>query len=159
MKSRTIFKMIGTIAALSVIGLVAARAAIPSASPPPPTLGVVNGQLADCPGTPNCVSSDATKAAFKVPAIPYQSSTAEAKAKLLDILFEMPRMTLITNEPTYIHVEFRSRLFGFIDDTELYLDEEANLIHIRSAARLGRGDMGVNRGFVDHIRERFNASE
>lgn len=151
--------MIGTIAALGVIGLVAARAAIPSASPLPSTLGVVNGQLADCPGTPNCVSSTATGTAFKVPAIPYQNSTAEAKAKLLDILFEMPRMTLITNDPTYIHVEVRTRLFGFIDDTELYLDEEAKLIHIRSASRLGKSDMGVNRGIVDHIRERFTASK
>jgi uncharacterized protein (DUF1499 family) len=147
--------MIGTIAALSLIGLAAARAAIPSLSPAPSTLGVVNGQLADCPGTANCVSSDASDAAFKVPAIPYQNSTAEAKAKLLDILFERPQMTLITNDATYIHVELRTRLFGFIDDTELYLDEEAKLIHIRSAARLGQDDMGVNRGFVEHIRERF----
>lgn len=53
----------------------------------------------------------------------------------------------------YLHVEFRSRFFGFVDDTEFALDEVAGVVHVRSAARLGHSDFGVNRRRVETIRE------
>ena len=40
----------------------------------------------------------------------------------------------------------------FVDDVELYYDEKAGLIHVRSASRLGRRDFGVNRKRVEALR-------
>jgi uncharacterized protein (DUF1499 family) len=69
----------------------------------------------------------------------------------------MPRATIVTAEPEYIYAEFRSRLLSFVDDVEFYLDDSAKLIHFRSASRLGRGDLGVNRQRMEEIRQRFGA--
>lgn len=44
---------------------------------------------------------------------------------------------------------------GYVDDVEFRLDAEANLIHVRSAARLGRRDFGVNRARLEAIRRRM----
>jgi uncharacterized protein (DUF1499 family) len=45
---------------------------------------------------------------------------------------------------------------GFVDDVEFFLDEGANVIHVRSASRLGQSDLGVNRKRVETIRAKFN---
>jgi uncharacterized protein (DUF1499 family) len=46
-------------------------------------------------------------------------------------------------------------IFRFVDDVEFYIDERANLIHFRSASRLGYSDMGVNRKRMETIRASF----
>jgi uncharacterized protein (DUF1499 family) len=38
---------------------------------------------------------------------------------------------------------------------EVYFDEEAGLIHFRSAARLGQGDGGVNRRRMEQIQAAY----
>lgn len=40
----------------------------------------------------------------------------------------------------------------FVDDLELHLRPEQNLIAVRSAARLGSSDLGVNRKRVEKLR-------
>jgi uncharacterized protein (DUF1499 family) len=40
----------------------------------------------------------------------------------------------------------------FTDDLELAQDEAARVIHVRSASRLGKSDLGVNRKRVEAIR-------
>lgn len=114
-------------------------------------------RFAPCPASPNCVSTQAPEAdkLHAIQPIAYQGSLAAAHQRLLTILQAMPRTTLITIEPTYIYAEFRSRLLSFVDDVEFYLDETQHLIHFRSASRLGRGDLGVNRKRMEEIRLRF----
>jgi len=41
----------------------------------------------------------------------------------------------------------------FVDDVEFYFDEKEKMVHIRSASRLGKGDMGVNRKRMELIRK------
>ena len=77
--------------------------------------------------------------------------TAVSQQALIAIIQAMPGSTLITNGPGYIHAEFRSPAWGFVDDVEFYFDEEAGLIHFRSASRLGYGDMGANRNRMEEI--------
>ncbi len=48
---------------------------------------------------------------------------------------------------------------GFVDDVEFYLDRNTNVIQIRSASRLGRSDLGVNRQRIETIRAKFNQVE
>ena len=45
---------------------------------------------------------------------------------------------------------------GFVDDVEFLLDEDAKVIHVRSASRLGESDLGVNRKRIETIRAKLN---
>lgn len=55
----------------------------------------------------------------------------------------------------YLHAEYRSKLFRFVDDVEFLFPPESNLIHVRSASRVGYSDMGVSRKRVAGLRARF----
>jgi uncharacterized protein (DUF1499 family) len=82
-------------------------------------------------------------------------SAADARQRLLDIIEEMPRTRLVEAAPTYIYAEFRTPTFRFVDDVEFYIDEDANVIHFRSASRLGYSDMGLNRRRMEEISRAF----
>ena len=124
-------------------------------SPMPDNLGVTNGRLAPCPESPNCVSSYETDEVHGMAAMEFDGETAVAQQKLLTIIQAMPGSTLITNEPGYIHAEFRSPTWKFVDDVEIYFDESAGLIQFRSASRLGYGDGGANRNRMEAIQAAY----
>jgi uncharacterized protein (DUF1499 family) len=67
----------------------------------------------------------------------------------------MPGARIISDEDGYLHAEFRSRVFRFVDDVELLMDEAGHKIDVRSASRLGYSDLGVNRRRVEQLRARF----
>jgi uncharacterized protein (DUF1499 family) len=69
----------------------------------------------------------------------------------------MERATVLQSQPDYIHVVFRSRVFGFPDDVEFVFDDASQQIHFRAAARLGHSDMGVNRARMQSISDAFIA--
>ena len=110
------------------------------------SIGLVNGRLQPCPDTPNCVSTQAeiSDTEHFMPALSFTGDASVAVSKVVAAIAAMPRSTLITQADTYIHAEFRSRVFRFADDVEFVIDDVSKTIHFRSAARLGRGDMGVN---------------
>lgn len=62
---------------------------------------------------------------------------------------------VIREESGYLHAVFRSRVFRFIDDLELRLDREQGAIHLRSAARSGYSDLGVNRKRAEQLQVLF----
>lgn len=152
--SKTLFTVAASVAT-GVVGVMMARAIAASLSPPPANIGVADGQLAPCPNTPNCVSTQANDNHHKIAPIAYTGEQKEAKAQLMRALFNMNRSRLMVDLPDYVYVEFRSPLFHFIDDTEFYFDDSAKLIHMRSAARLGQGDGGMNRRRLETIRLAF----
>jgi uncharacterized protein (DUF1499 family) len=53
-------------------------------------------------------------------------------------------------------VEFRSVLWGFVDDVEFLFDDNARRIDIRSASRVGYSDLVVNRKGIEEICRRFS---
>ncbi len=112
-----------------------------------------------CPDSPNCVSTDEARKDFRVQPIYYSESTGEAKSQLRQILSDMPRATIVSEQGNYLHVEFRSRLFKFVDDVEFYVDDEAQLIHGRSAAQKGHADLGANRSRFEQIRSKFHRGD
>jgi uncharacterized protein (DUF1499 family) len=136
----------GAFVALVIAGMMLAARQVG----PQHRLGVLDGRLAPCPPTPNCVSSYSTDPEQAMPAIPYQTSQEVAHERLQAIIREMGG-TLVTVEPDYIHALFRSQVFGFPDDVEFYFDSSAPVIHFRAAARMGQADMGVNRGRMRDI--------
>jgi uncharacterized protein (DUF1499 family) len=115
-------------------------------------------RLAPCPRTPNCVSTLAPGHPQHIDPIPYQGPQEAARQRLLAVLRGLPRTRIVAEEPGYLHAECRSRVFRFVDDVELVLDDTAKLIHFRSAARLGRRDFGVNRERMERIRAGFLAA-
>lgn len=122
----------------------------------PTNLGVQSGQLAPCPSTPNCVSSQSQDAEHKIEPLTYNSSPAEAIANLKTVIKSLPKTKIITETENYLYAEFTSALMGFVDDVEFYLDEGAKTIHVRSASRLGQSDLGVNRKRIETIRTKLN---
>ena len=127
-------------------------------SNPAPTFDPSSAKFAPCPDSPNCVSTDDDDAKHAIEPYPYSGSASEAKAKLLEVIAAMPRSTIRQAQNSYIHVEFRSRVFRFVDDVEFFIDDAAKQIRFRSAARLGYSDLGVNRKRMEEIRQKFAES-
>lgn len=67
----------------------------------------------------------------------------------------MKGCTITKDEPGHIHAEFRSALFGFVDDVTFIFDDNARLIHFRSASRTGYYDFGVNRKRMEEISKMY----
>ncbi len=119
----------------------------------PSNLGVRDGMLAPCPDRPNCVSSQSADKAHAIAPLTFKSTAGNAIADLKRIVGSMKKASIIQESLTYLHVEFESALFRFVDDVEFDLDDATKLIHIRSASRIGYSDLGVNRRRVEKIRK------
>lgn len=113
------------------------------------------GRLAPCPDSPNCVSSRSTDKRHRIEPITFHGAPADAFARLKSVIQSMKRTHIVEETDDYLHAEFRSALFGFVDDVEFWLEEENSLIHVRSASRTGYWDLGVNRRRIEDIRTRL----
>jgi len=124
------------------------------AGQPPENLGVRHDQLADCPGKPNCVSSQTGDEDYFVAPITYQEEKAAAFTRLKKIIESLKRTAIVEETENYLRIECKSAIMGFVDDLEFYFPEE-KVIHLRSASRLGYSDFGVNRKRAEKIRNLF----
>jgi len=122
----------------------------------PDNLGVRAGQLAPCPSTHNCVSSQSQDAAHKIEPLTYNSSSQMAMTDLKTVLQPLRRTKAIAQTDNYIYAEFTIPVVGFVDDVEFFLDENAKVIHVRSASRMGESDLGVNRSRIENLRTKFS---
>lgn len=114
-------------------------------------------ELPPCPDKPNCVSTQATDAHAIAP-IRYRSAQREAMQRLLAVLRALPRTTIVEAGADAVRVEFRTRLFRFVDDALFVFDDQTRTIHFRSASRVGHSDLGVNRRRMEDIRSAFEAA-
>jgi len=120
--------------------------------------------VASCSSLPNCVSSRARNRAHRMPPIGFTGPVEAAQARLVRAIRRMPRSEIVKDEPGYVVVIFRSKLFGFIDEAEFAFDEkgrEVNSpeINFHSGTRNGYYDFGVNRSRIEKIREAFLENE
>jgi len=67
----------------------------------------------------------------------------------------MEGTTIVEETGDYLYVEFKSKLMGYVDDVEFYKDDANNAVQVRSASRLGKSDLGVNRKRVEEIRSKL----
>lgn len=116
------------------------------------------GILAPCPSSPNCVSSRDPDPARRADPILFTGDAASGWSRLRKVIAEMKGARIAEEELGYLHAEFRSALFGFVDDVEFRMNE-AGRIDVRSAARTGYFDFGVNRRRVEEIRARFTREQ
>lgn len=100
--------------------------------------------LAPCPDSPNCVSTKGRNPRRVMPPLPFVGSRQKSMERLLLLLRGMKKSTLVVTAPDYLRAEFRSALFGFVDDVEFLFDDQERQIHFRSASRTGYYDFGVN---------------
>ena len=108
--------------------------------------------LRPCSGSPNCVSSLADRARHRVEPLWVKGDSKAAWTAAVKAVASITRARIVHQEPTYLHAEVRSLLFGFIDDLELVLHPATGRIDVRSASRTGHWDLGVNRARVEHLR-------
>jgi uncharacterized protein (DUF1499 family) len=112
--------------------------------------------LKPCPSSPNCVSSLAEEdVSHRVQPLSGTGDLAQTKARLRQAVLAAGRATFIVEEEAYWRIEFRSRIFRFVDDVEFLFDPGGQVIHVRSASRAGYSDLGVNRRRVEKIRALF----
>ncbi|ARI78175.1 DUF1499 domain-containing protein [Halobacillus mangrovi] len=117
--------------------------------------GVKDGQLAECPNSPNCVSTQTEKSDKQMQPLPFTGDLAETRRRLKQILNDMDRTSIEMETDTYIHAIVTTKLLRFKDDIEFYLDEQEGLVHFRSASRVGYSDLGVNRKRMENISELY----
>ncbi|MBA2547132.1 MAG: FAD-dependent oxidoreductase [Burkholderiaceae bacterium] len=116
--------------------------------PPSRTQNSVSSQAAQWPETEHAVAY-ATIEPFA-----FTQDSALAMNRLRDVLANWPGARIVENSPEYLNVQFETRWLRFVDDAEFLLDPAARMIHVRSAARLGRKDFGANRARIEAIRKR-----
>lgn len=122
-------------------------------APRPDSLGVRQGKLAPVPESPNCVSTMTEKQSYFIEPIDV-ASIKEPLEKLRRVIdAEFPRAKLAFAEGNYLHYEFTSLIFRFVDDVEFVLLDD--VLHFRSASRVGYSDMGANRKRMEKIRSAF----
>jgi uncharacterized protein (DUF1499 family) len=121
----------------------------------PDDLGVQDGRLAPCSRYPNCVSSQAEDASHAIEPLAFTGSPEAAWQRLKEVLAAWPRTRVVQETDGYLHAECKTFLFRFVDDVEFVLDRKAKVIHFRSAARIGAGDLGTNRRRMEAIRRAF----
>ena len=120
-----------------------------SGTPP----GLLDGRLSPCPDKPNCVCSEFRRqSSHFVDALPMTgASTSETLANLQAVVSGLGgEIGLVTDD--YLAATFTSRLFRFVDDVEFRIDVQAGVVHVRSASRVGRSDLGANLERVERIR-------
>lgn len=127
------------------------------AGTPSHELASASGLLAPCPSSPNCVSSladpgDGTH--YIRPLLDHGATPADLD-RVAALVQAEPRTELLSRTDTALHATFTSALFRFVDDVEVVL--EGDVLHVRSASRVGHGDLGVNRERVERLRQGLQA--
>ena len=110
--------------------------------PPPSDLGVGSHGLAPCQFPAHCA-----KASWAV------DDAQGALDHLLPVILAMDGVNLVEVHGSYLHATVTSRLFGFVDDLELFADGAKGQLQARSQSRLGDSDLGVNSRRLERLHQ------
>ncbi len=112
------------------------------------------GTLAPCESAGNCVCSEGAKgAASYVMPLALKGQDPRKTWRRLGEAVSREGGVIQTAEESYLAATFRSSWFGFVDDLEARLDTTRKVIHLRSASRVGKSDLGANRKRVEALRK------
>lgn len=93
-----------------------------------------------------------------MPTVPFTDTPQAAQARAKAALLAEPRSKITSERDGAIHGECRSFLFRFVDDVDIVIDPVAHVFRFRSASRVGKGDLGVNRKRMTRITARLQES-
>lgn len=106
-------------------------------------------RLPACPATPNCVSSEADPGDAVHYVAPLRLPDGLAPEAAMDALEALvrsaPRARVVERTALRLRAIDRTAVFRFVDDVDARIDPAARLLHVRSASRVGLGDLGANR--------------
>ncbi len=122
-----------------------------------PPVGLVDSRLRPCPASPNCVCSQDADAEHTIAPLRFTGSAPTAWERLQRIVRTLPRTRVTEVNEQYLRVEFTTAILRFVDDVEFLLDAPGEVIHVRSASRVGYSDLGTNRKRVESLRATFEA--
>ncbi|MFP6662940.1 MAG: DUF1499 domain-containing protein [Deltaproteobacteria bacterium] len=142
----------------SLLLVLPALALFSCAGTQPVGLGVHDGRLRPCPASPNCVCSEDGDQGHAIAPLHFTGDPQAAFARAKAAALTLPGTKLAGETKDFLHFESTSALMGFVDDLELQLVPGKDEIAVRSASRLGYGDMGVNRKRVEALRAAFAAA-
>lgn len=109
-----------------------------------------------CPSSPNCVSSvSGEDEKHKIEPFKFKETLEATKQALQKAIESSERSRITEQKEDYWKCEFKSKLWGFVDDVEFYFDKAEKMIHVRSASRTGYSDMGVNRKRIEALRSTY----
>jgi uncharacterized protein (DUF1499 family) len=118
--------------------------------------GLIDGKLSACPDKPNCVCSEYPEhTAHAIEPITMRDLSAAFALQKLKHIIEAQGGKIATTREDYVAATFASALFGFVDDLEIRIDAEVGVIHLRSASRVGKSDLGANRKRVEIIQKLY----
>ena len=118
--------------------------------------GLIDGKLSACPDKPNCVCSEfADDNSHYVSPLALNQDTAEIAMSNLQALVSELGGEIQTTDQFYLAASFKSALFGFVDDLEIRIDIDSDTIHLRSASRVGHGDLGANQKRIDQLKAKY----
>ena len=130
----------------------------------PDNLGLREGKLKPPSKTPNSVSSQAAlwpdhpqREGAAIAPLALHGDGPSTMARLAAVIEAMQGARIIERRTDYLYVQFTTKLMRFVDDTEFWFDPAAGVIQVRSASRVGRGDLGANRARIEAIRARLAA--
>lgn len=128
----------------------------------PDDLGVIDGKLKLPAETPNSVSSQAglypdhpQHDYSKIEPLQLVGDGVTTLNNIRNIIESMHGSEIITHQDHYLYVQFTTRVMKFVDDAEFWFDPKLNLVQVRSASRLGKSDLGVNRERIEWIRKQL----
>ncbi len=130
----------------------------------PDDLGVRDGRLKPPSPTPNSVTSQAAlypdhpqrvRAAIDPILLREGDDGPRTIARICEVVERMPGAEIVTSRPDYLYARFTTRLMRYVDDVEFWFDPQAQRVELRSASRIGHGDLGANRQRIEAIRARL----
>ena len=122
----------------------------------PSGLGVHNEKMAPLPTSPNAVSSQTTDEEKKVTPFSFKGDIQETKEAIKQALLAYKNIEIYAEDQNYIHAISTTSTMKYHDDLEFYFDEQAGLVHFRSASRVGYSDMGLNRERYNRLKNLYN---
>ena len=148
-----------------VLGAVGAGQAGLFQSTAPNDLGVRDGKLKPPSDTDNSVTSQAAlypdhpqRRYSDITPLPLRGDGPATIAKIKGVVGAMDGAKIVRSDPDYLYAQYTTRLMKFVDDVEFWYDPAARVIQVRSASRVGKGDMGVNRKRIEAVREALAAA-
>jgi uncharacterized protein (DUF1499 family) len=131
----------------------------------PTDLGVHQGKLKGLSATNNSVSSQADlypdhpqNQYSTIAPLALRGDGPATIAKIKAIVEGMEGAKLINSTPDYLYAQYTTPLMKFVDDVEFWFDPVANVIQVRSASRIGKGDRGLNRKRIEAVRAALAAT-
>jgi uncharacterized protein (DUF1499 family) len=155
----TILKWLLVALAVVVLGAIGAGQAGLFQGNAPPDLGVRDGRLKAPSNTDNSVTSQAAlypdhpqRLAADIAPLALRGDGAATLEKLRQVVAAMDGAKIVRSDADYLYAQYTTTLMRFVDDVEFWYDPRTGVIQVRSASRVGKSDMGVNRRRIEAVR-------